>query len=104
VLFTALMIAIVVATGFASMTHGHMPLAAGWHDAAPFGISGHDDGRTPCSICGVAHETSAGLLDTVDVVHDRPAIAHSAPEVGARSLAVRQCEQSPRAPPSVASY
>jgi hypothetical protein len=97
-LFAALMIAI-VATGYESMSHGHAPVAPGWHDAAPHGRSGHDDGRTPCSICGVAHETSAGLLACVEVMHSQRVFAHAVRGVDAYSLGVHQREHSPRAPP-----
>lgn len=102
-LLVLMLIAIVGATAYESMAHGHQPLVAGWHDANPHGSSGHDDGRTPCSICGVAHETSAGLLVCVEVVHSQSVVAHSIRVVDAHSLAVDQREHSPRAPPRTAS-
>ena len=100
--FALVMILVVAATAYESTAHGHAPLAAGWHDADPHGNSGHDDGRTPCSICVVAHSTSADLHICVDGVHSQRFVVQSVPDVDACTLSVNSREHSPRAPPCLA--
>ena len=91
-------------TGIVAAVHGHMPVADGWHDAAPVGAaSQHDDSLNSCSMCRLAHETSSAPVapDVVStplsrpaaLANDRCAITHISPVA----------EHSPRAPPCLAS-
>jgi hypothetical protein len=95
----ALVALVVGLTGFESVTHGHVPAIAGWHDVAPHGTSTHDDGFKSCSICRLAHESSTAPLTPLDVARPDRVVLLAADAYEVRSLAVLARERSPRAPP-----
>jgi hypothetical protein len=98
-----LTIAIVTVAGFESVTHGHMPAEAGWHDATPHGPMSHDEGLKPCSICRLAHECSVATAAAMDVNRPEVVVDFPAPTSEGRSLSVLVRERSPRAPPQPAA-
>jgi hypothetical protein len=97
--FTAWLSALVGVAGLESVTHGHVPAVAGWHDAAPHGTASHDDGLKSCSICRLAHESFVAAATPFDVSRPACLVDAPTPACGVRSLAVLVLERSPRAPP-----
>jgi len=88
-----------VLTGFETVTHGHVPALAGWHDASPHGTASHDDGLRSCSICRLAHESSSPAIVPLDASRpDRVELVAPADCVTV-ALSVLARERSPRAPP-----
>jgi hypothetical protein len=102
-IFAAMVAVVVAVTGFEASTHGHLPAADGWHDAAPSGETARDDGFTSCSICRLAHETSSMPMAAGTVSEPLRMIAARGTNPSAPDVVVLAREHSPRAPPCPAS-
>jgi len=101
--FAAIVAVVVAVTGFQSSAHGHVPAVDGWHDATPHGASARDEGFNSCSICRLAHETSLGPVATGTVSEPLRLIAPRTVDRSTLALVVLARENSPRAPPCLAS-
>jgi hypothetical protein len=101
--FAAIVAVVVGVTGFEASTHGHLPAADGWHEAAPHGATAREEGLSSCSFCRLAHETSSGPVAPGTVSEPLPMIALPAESRSALTLVILTREHSPRAPPCPAS-
>ena len=100
---TAIVAVVVAVTGFEAAAHAHLPPADGWHAAAPDGATARDEGLTSCSICRLAHETSAGPVAPGAVSEPLRTFApYTENRLVVLALAPAH-EHSPRAPPCTAS-
>jgi len=99
----AIVAAVVVLTGVVATTHGHVPARYGWQTAAPSGAGAHDDGFNSCSICRLAHETSAAPATpgVISAPLARIAVPTDAHRVALHAVPI--WDHSPRAPPCEAS-
>jgi hypothetical protein len=100
----ATVVAVVVAlTGFEAAAHVHLPAADGWHAATPNGPTARDEGLSSCSICRLAHETASGPVTPGTVSSPLPMFVERVSDLSALPFEVLASENSPRAPPCLAS-
>jgi hypothetical protein len=103
ILLASLVALVVALTGFETVTHGHVPAVAGWHDSSPHGTAAHDDGLKSCSICRLAHESSSAPIAPLNLTRPERVVLASPPDCKTRALSVLARERSPRAPPRSAA-
>ena len=101
--FAAIVAVVVAITGYEAAHHGHVPAVDGSHDKTPHGTTSREDGFNCCSICRLAHETSAGPVAPVAVSEPLRMIAPPSKDRSALAVVVLAREHSPRAPPCLAS-
>jgi hypothetical protein len=100
----ATVVAVVLAlTGFEAAAHVHLPAADGWHDGAPNGSTAREDGLSSCSMCRLAHETAAGPVTPGTVSAPLPMFAEPVSDRSMVPFEILASENSPRAPPCLAS-
>ena len=100
----ATVVAVVVAlTGFEAAVHVHLPAADGWHDATRHGPTARDEGLSSCSICRLAHETASGPVAPGTVSEPLRMFAERVSDRSALPFEILPSENSPRAPPGLAS-
>jgi hypothetical protein len=100
----ATIVAVVVAlTGFEAAVHVHPPAIDGWHDATLHGHDARQDGFGSCSICRLAHETASGPVAPGTVSAPLRMLAERVSDRPPVTFQISVCENSPRAPPCLAS-
>ena len=103
VVLTAIVAVVVAITGLGAAAHGHLPKIDGWHGAPSRGASAHDDGLNSCSVCRLAHETPTAPVAPGVVPEPLRTILPRASDRQSITCAVLAHENSPRAPPCLAS-